>query len=233
METTPFVIEISQQSLTLDPSGAIYWQQPQILIVADLHLGRETVLQRSSLPMPTGATSRTLEKLNNCIDRYRPNKLLVLGDLIHARSAMTAELYKQLHDCLSHTHSGLETWLIEGNHDRGSRQILASLPLMIFPPPIYVAPFWLMHDEQSEATEIEGPEGFYLSGHLHPGVKLGPGSDTLKSFYQRSRGLILPSFGEITGLAKVKPQSGEICFVTTGQQVLRYTGRTRQQDSLA
>ena len=52
------IIEHQGHCIELFPSGAIRWEKT--LFVADLHLGKESVFQKSGLAIPAGATQKTL-----------------------------------------------------------------------------------------------------------------------------------------------------------------------------
>lgn len=214
-------LEIEGQTLWLNPSGTLYWEEPSMLLVADLHLGRETVLQKSGRPMPQGSTGETLQRLRDQVEMHSPQTLLILGDFIHARSALTPEIVSQIENALNQM-AKVHIILVEGNHDRGSRKILAQLPIQMVKPPLLIPPFWMLHDLEEEQKLISTalPENrFSFSGHLHPAVKIPQTGDVIKCFYRRAAGLILPSFGELTGNKKIAPKKGEKVYIITGRSV--------------
>ena len=64
---------------------------------------------------------------------------------------------------------------------------------------------------------------FWLAGHLHPGIDLiGPGRQRLylPCFHLSARGLILPAFGDFTGMAPVTPGRGDRIFAIAGSEVV-------------
>ena len=241
-------IEINQQTFLLNASGSIYWRQHNTLMVADLHLGRETVLQKSGIAMPSGATAETLQKLSDDVKRHGAGKLIILGDLIHARSGLTVENIESIKQSFQSL-LPLEILLIEGNHDRGCRQWLEELPIQVVKPPMQQQGFWFLHDLESEYLDIPTDQeatktndgcpvvgdsiphitsqqsavpAFAFAGHLHPAIQFASIRDTLKCFYQKKLGLILPAYGQITGSKKIKPNRDEPVYITTGQAVYRF-----------
>lgn len=241
-------LEIRGQRLILDPSGAIFWEQQQTLMVADLHLGREMSLQKAGMAIPQGASARTIEKLAAQMQHYQAANLLILGDLIHARCSWTDELNgRLLNFCESVTGRCL---LIEGNHDRGSRKQLAKFPLEILQPPAYQPPFWLLHDPDKEFPLIpvadrptdprHGGQGklneksqeaptqadrdlsnpVAVAGHLHPGFRLPRTREQVKCFCWNSKVLTLPSFGELTGSRGIQPGQNDQLFLLGSNSVL-------------
>ena len=64
---------------------------------------------------------------------------------------------------------------------------------------------------------------FNFSGHTHPGIVfrgLGRGHLRLPCFFQRKQQMILPAFGEFTGLGIMKPQEGDIIFAVTKEEIV-------------
>jgi metallophosphoesterase superfamily enzyme len=245
-------LAIREQTLVLDPSGAIFWEQQQTLMVADLHLGREMSLQKAGVAIPQGASARTIEKLAAQMQHHQAANLLILGDLIHARCSWTDELIGIfLKFCES---VAGRCQLIEGNHDRGSKKQLTRFPLEVLQPPIFQNPFWLLHDPDREFPLIERDTGFAnegqrdrgnrqqseraqstvsdreisnpiaLAGHLHPGFRLPHTREQVKCFYRKGDVLILPSFGELTGSRTIHPLKNDQLFLLGGGSVIPWQG---------
>lgn len=108
--------------------------------------------------------------------------------------------------------------LIVGNHDILSETQYNRARLTIHPKQLVLNKLLLTH-EPLETT----PEGFFnLAGHLHPGAHLigtGKQSLTLPCFFVKADQCILPAFGSFTGLARVRPKTGEKIFVVADGKV--------------
>ena len=89
-------IDVAGEQLILDVDRAIWWRQAKRLLLADVHLGKGTVLRQAGISVPTGQTARDLERLDQLIERYQPAELLVLGDLVHGRSPIDARWVEQV-----------------------------------------------------------------------------------------------------------------------------------------
>jgi len=118
-------IEHGGHSLELLGCGAIRWEST--LLVADLHLGKETVFQKSGIAIPSGATQRTLSRLEGLVRDWEGvcDRLVVLGDLLHAPTGWTDELEGAFQG-LMERHSSLQWKLVAGNHDRRSHELEVS-----------------------------------------------------------------------------------------------------------
>ncbi|HLI12328.1 MAG TPA: ligase-associated DNA damage response endonuclease PdeM [Alphaproteobacteria bacterium] len=73
--------------LVLDPSGALWWPEQSTLAVADLHLAKGSALAGRSKLLRPGETRATIERLAVVLRRYRPRRVVVLGDGFHERHA--------------------------------------------------------------------------------------------------------------------------------------------------
>ena len=98
------------------PERALWRDKDRVLMVADLHLGKAEVFQANGVPLPSDGDSGTLNPLLDLCHTWQPNRLILLGDLIHARLGLTA----RLRDALKALPAlcGCELIFIGGNHDR-------------------------------------------------------------------------------------------------------------------
>lgn len=96
----------------------------RILVVADLHIGWEIALSEKGIHVPTQA-AKLLEKLKTLIKAYKPDGLLILGDVKH--TVATAELseWQDVPDFFNELkkHIG-EIQIIRGNHDGNLEPLL-------------------------------------------------------------------------------------------------------------
>jgi metallophosphoesterase superfamily enzyme len=74
-----------------------------------------------------------------------------------------------------------------------------------------VAPFRFIHDAD-RAGAVDAHDLFVLSGHVHPVARLRSGKKgalRVPVFWQKTNGLVLPSFGLFTGGFAVSPARGD------------------------
>jgi len=178
--------------LELLPERALWEPATGLLLLADLHLGKAEAFQASGVPLPSDGDLTNLNRLLTLAHGLRPQRVVVLGDLIHSRLGLTAELRQKLAALPSLL--GCPLQLVGGNHDAGSW--LEGLPAE---PPQAIGALWLSHEPMQPPTE-----GLLnVCGHLHPVALLGRGADRLRLpcfALDRRRGqLQLPAFGRLTG----------------------------------
>ena len=117
------------ESFDLLPDRAIYWPRRSTLLVADLHLGKPNVFRVAGIPVPD-ACPADLARLSSLIATHAPERLVILGDLLHARAAHSPQLLEALHTWRA-AHTNLDILLIRGNHDTHAGDPPASLRFRI------------------------------------------------------------------------------------------------------
>lgn len=197
-------ISISNQTFELLPDRAMYWFDANTLLLSDLHLGKSGHFRKSGIAAPQQINQRNLHRLNRLVKRLNPGRVIILGDLFH--SNVNREWF-QLEEWRS-KHTNLEILLIAGNHDMLHASFYESANIN-FCSRHSEAGFIFLHDSSDQK---EKETKFLFSGHIHPGVRLkGKGRQSLRlpCFYQTKNQLILPAFGEFTGL-HVLPESDAV-----------------------
>jgi DNA ligase-associated metallophosphoesterase len=204
------------RALTLLAGRALHLSaagMPSTLIVADLHFGKAATFRARGLPVPKGTTAGTLRRLDALLAASGAQRLIVLGDFLHAREAHAADTLAALRAWRAR-HEALEIVLVEGNHDRHAGAPPADLAIRIEHEPWRLPlaeQFALCHHPQRVADAV------VLAGHLHPCIWLrGSGDDSLRlpCFWWQARAdggglLLLPAFGEFTGGAPIERTPGD------------------------
>jgi uncharacterized protein len=210
-------LRLAGEDVRLLPERALFWPRACTLVVADVHWGKAATFRAAGIPIPGGTTGEDLARLDAALQHTGARRLLVLGDLFHAKAGRVAtrtlaELRGWRERC-----TRLEIQLVRGNHDRHAGDPPEDLRINCVGSPAFLPPFVLRHEPRDSA------EGYTLAGHLHPGVVVsGPGlqRERLPCFLVRPRVTVLPSFGSFTGTASVMPQPEDRAFVIAGSEVL-------------
>ncbi len=198
----PCQVQWAGETLQLLPERAIWWPAGRVLFVADLHLGKAATYRALGQPVPGGTTLENLARLDALIERHAPQRIVFLGDFLHAAQARSVLTTLQV---WRDGHADIDMTLVRGNHDRRAGDPPASLRIDVVDEPWLIGPFACCHHPQTHLTH------FVLAGHLHPACKLyGRGRDSLRMpcFVSEARQAILPAFGEFTGGWLVEPAPG-------------------------
>ncbi|MEP6686747.1 MAG: ligase-associated DNA damage response endonuclease PdeM [Gemmatimonadales bacterium] len=210
-------LRIAGEEILLLPERALFWPRTATLVVADLHWGKAATFRAAGIPIPMGTTSDDLARLDAALLRTCARRLVVLGDLFHARAGRIATRTLADLRVWREARSALEMLLVRGNHDRHAGDPPEDLRINCVNAPAFVPPFVLRHEPAATAG------AYTLAGHIHPGIVLaGPGlqRERLPCFWLSSRTAVLPAFGSFTGLSPVSPEPGDRIFVIAGDEVL-------------
>lgn len=208
-------IKYAGETLLLLADKAIYWPQQHTLLVADLHIGKAASYRALHQPVPRGTTEATLARLDQLLARYACDRLVVLGDFLHARTARAAGTLAVLAAWRTR-HCELEIVLVRGNHDRHAGDPPAELGITVHEEPWLLGPFALCHEPEPHASHA------VLAGHVHPAYVLrGRARQRLRlpCFVIGAQVAVLPAFGEFTGGWNVAPQAGTRMFLTGADRV--------------
>jgi len=183
-------IAVNGETLLLDASGAMWWPAEKTLVFADLHFEKGSAYARGGQLLPPYDTRATLKRLDGALMRFRPARVIALGDSFHDAKAderLDAEEIVQLGRLTARAE-----WLwVEGNHD---------------PAP----PGWLGGKITGEAAigglvfrHIPAPlhHRGEVAGHLHPCVTVRRNGLSVRRrcFVTDGVRLVLPAFGAYTG----------------------------------
>jgi len=208
------IVTIKEQQFILHPSGSLYWQNQNLLLISDVHLGKVSHFRKHGIAIPNNAVPKNFERLTEVIEYFKPEKLIFLGDLFHSSKNREWNLFQEWTDCCV-----AEIILIAGNHDIIDKKLYDKIAVKVFSA-LEINDFLLTH----HPTEKEG--FFNFCGHIHPGVLLrGFGGQSLKlpCFFQKQNQMILPAFGEFTGKYLVKPEPNDLIYAVTESELFLIT----------
>jgi len=208
-------VDIQNTAFQLLAEKAIYLNAYDILLVADLHLGKVNHFRRSGIPAPTQANEENLDRLILLLQRVKPQRVLFMGDLFHSHYNEEWEAFGQT---LKYFPS-ISFELVMGNHDILSEYQYMKHALKLHARPIIIDNLLISHEPVQDI-----PQNLYnLAGHIHPGVSLrGKGRQGVKlpCFWFGEKQGLLPAFGAFTGLAKLRPKKGDKVFVVVENKVI-------------
>ena len=176
--------------LIADPAGALVWPEQSLVVVADLHLEKGSALACRGTLLPPYDTCSTLARLENALLRWRPRRVISLGDGFHDARALSRLALGDR--CRLAELVAAHDWLwITGNHDPQPPSDLGG--------------------RSEEAVEIAGillrhvpeprPDRAEVAGHLHPaaGITMRGRRLRRRCFVGDDRRLLLPAFGSYAG----------------------------------
>jgi len=124
----------------------------RVLVVADLHLGIESDLDRHGIHFRS-RTKERCERLETCIRETMPDLLLLLGDLKHGIPFPSRQEHREIPDFVEQLRSLVPLGIVPGNHDVAVEQ--------------YFEPGELLAKEGVVVDDTG-----YVHGHMYPDVCL-------------------------------------------------------------
>jgi DNA ligase-associated metallophosphoesterase len=202
------------------PQRALFWPAEATLFVADLHLGKADVFVQRGIPIPLAISAHDLQRLGAIIEATGAERLVVLGDLLHARGSRSPGVHEALTAWRS-AHPSLELLLVLGNHDRHAGPPPADVGFVLCGDEAQVGPFRCVHEP------LESTDGLTLCGHLHPLALLSEhrGASRLPCFHLRAQQMVLPALGHFTGGSTIHARRGDRCWVIAGEAVVDVSPR--------
>ncbi len=204
-------IKIRRQNFSLHSSGAMFWEEQNMLLISDVHLGKISHFRKYGSAVPQKAIAENFERLSRVVDLFQPKKICFLGDLFHSSLNLEWDLFENWMQEIS-----AEVMLVVGNHDIISELKYEALGIKITSELILDGLLLTHHPEERENY-------FNICGHLHPGYKLnGTGRQQVKlpCFYKSEDQMILPAFGEFTGNFWISPNVGDQVYAITKKEVI-------------
>ena len=205
-------IQIQNQKFVLHPYGSMYWSEENMLIVADLHLGKIDHLRKHGSALPNLSNAIDYIHLEQNIAEFNPEKLVFLGDLFHSTLNKSWLIFEKWVE-----RQPVEFVLVVGNHDIIPIKRFEDLGFTI-EYRLDISGFSLTHIPE------ETGELFNVCGHVHPGFKLrGKGRQqlNLSCFFQKENQMILPAYGSFTGNFYITPDNHEHVYVLSEDQVIK------------
>lgn len=203
--SAPVSFRLQDNTFWLLAQRAVYWEEQKTIILADLHLGKTGHFRKEGIAVPQGVYKDDLHRLFNIIQQYKPQQLIIAGDMFHSRMNKEVDLFTRWRRDISQ----LPIRLIKGNHDILHNDHYTQADITIDDCSLVMEKFCFVHDIQDvrrQTTDVKGADDdaednvvntkpkrkkanpkecapefedkgyYYLSGHIHPGVIVRTGS---------------------------------------------------------
>jgi putative SbcD/Mre11-related phosphoesterase len=106
------------------PAALLKSSGTRLMAIADLHIGWELSLSREGIHVPT-QTPKLLKRLMDLLSRYKPDELLVLGDVKHTVATAETMEWHDVPDFFNAVKKHVQRIsVIRGNHDGNLEPLL-------------------------------------------------------------------------------------------------------------
>jgi len=203
-------IQVGQQNFILTNQRALFWREEKALILSDLHIGKTAHFRKNGIALANQIMKNDLERLSILIEYFKPEKFIVVGDLLHAGDNSDVDEFCTWRN----QYNELQFHLIEGNHDKISKKLESKLCLNFKSESLEINDFLLIHDFDKKQLK------FQITGHIHPGFVIHSSVKKIKlpCFVVTQNQILLPAFSEFTGLdTKNLPKKGRFYVFTDAE----------------
>ena len=174
------------------------------LIISDLHIGYEQALNRQGIMVPRFQYKKILERLQEIINKYDIDRIVVNGDIKHEFGRITRQEWDEaLNFIIFLKNNFYEVILLKGNHDNFTRFIADKTELEVYET-YTIGDFIIMHGDKIPDDLMTRDESTIIIGHEHPciGIRNGERFEKikcyLKGYYKEKNLIVMPSFNFVT-----------------------------------
>ena len=156
---TPNAFEVAGVPLLADISGALFWEEQNLLVVSDLHLEKGSSFAARGVLLPPYDTAATLSRLAAVIARHDPRMVIAIGDSFHDRRAHE-RLSAEDRDAITALQARRDWIWISGNHDPALPSDVGGMVAT----EVAIGRIAFRHEPTGAFGEI--------AGHLHPKARV-------------------------------------------------------------
>ena len=151
------------------PAALIKTQKTKTLLIADPHIGWEVALQAKGIHVPS-QTTKILNKLTDIMSKYKPDRLVILGDVKY--TVVKAE-YGEWHDIPDFFNKLLncigDIAIVRGNHDANLEPLLPESVKILPATGAIIGDVGVFHGHKWPSPILLKCKTLVM-GHLHPVV---------------------------------------------------------------
>ena len=151
------------------PAALIKTGKTKTLVIADPHLGWEMALQDKGIHVPS-QSSKLLEKLVAVLSKYKPDTLLILGDVKYTVVAARAGEWHDIPEFFTELKNYVKNIaIVRGNHDANLEPLLPENISLLPATGTIVGDVGLFHGHKWPSPTLLKCKTIVM-GHLHPVV---------------------------------------------------------------
>jgi putative SbcD/Mre11-related phosphoesterase len=152
-----------------NPAAIVKTSKTKTLLIADPHLGWEMQLQEKGIHVPS-QTPKILNKLTAIITEYKPDRLVILGDVKYTVASSEfgewrdiPDFFNQLSRCIG------SIAVVRGNHDANLEPLLPENVEFLPATGAVIGDVGVFHGHKWPSPALLGYKTLVM-GHLHPVV---------------------------------------------------------------
>jgi putative SbcD/Mre11-related phosphoesterase len=190
---------------------AVYLEDIDSVVIADLHIGYEDELRDRGIILPSQLENMR-DRIKRIMEKTKAKRLIILGDIKHSIVKKPRKIVRFFEDI------PWEIMAVKGNHDGGIEELV---DFKVYPPQgLKIGKYGFIHGHSWPDIEVMNSEILFM-GHIHPEVQLLDsmgkshrmpcilmGSLTeegVKRYGKNVKIVVLPAFNPLVGASLGKP----------------------------
>ena len=152
-----------------NPAALIKIKETRTLLIADPHIGWEMELQQKGIHVPS-QTPKILAKLTTILSKYKPERLVILGDVkytvVHSEMGEWHDIpdfFTKLQKCVP------KISVVRGNHDANLEPLLPESVELLPATGAVIGDVGVFHGQKWPSPSLLSCKSLVM-GHLHPVV---------------------------------------------------------------
>jgi putative SbcD/Mre11-related phosphoesterase len=151
------------------PVALVKTEKIKVLLIADPHIGWETELQKKGIHVPS-QTPKILNKLITVIKEFKPDKLVILGDVKYTVVSSELGEWQDIPDFFKKLQAHVAgISIVRGNHDANIEPLLPENIELLPASGTIIDDVGVFHGHKWPSPALLGCKTLVM-GHLHPVV---------------------------------------------------------------
>lgn len=197
------------------PAALIKTEKTKTLVIADPHLGWEIALRDKGIHVPS-QSSKLLQKLVALLSKYKPDALLILGDIKYTVVSAEPGEWHDIPDFFTELKNYVkDIAIVRGNHDANLEPLLPESVKFLPATGIVVDDVGLFHGHKWPSPSLLKGKTLIM-GHLHPVVVFRDPAG-----FKITRQVWVKAKCDTTQLSKTLLQKQRIKIVSTPEETVK------------
>ncbi|MEM2925077.1 MAG: metallophosphoesterase [Methanocellales archaeon] len=153
----------------IEPYPAIYIEDLEAVVIADLHLGYEGIMAEKGIFLPKTQFKKEMEMLLEIFKKKKARRVIINGDIKHEFSETSYHEFKEVRDMLAFLKTKCEeVILIKGNHDNYIARVSNRFGVKLYDE-LELGDYHFLHGHRAPITL---KAKYLIMAHEHPAVTL-------------------------------------------------------------
>ena len=155
----------------IEPFPALYLEDLNMVAIADLHLGYETISSEHGVFVPRVQLEKSLHVMRGIINKRKADRIIIVGDLKHEFSKTSYHEYKEVSSFLDFLSVHFkEIIIVRGNHDTFIQRIARKYNALVCDE--FAEENYLLLHGHKDVDIRKKEQSTIILAHEHPSIAL-------------------------------------------------------------